>query len=97
MFDSFANLLYTVGTNLLTISIKKALLGAGLGLATYEGLTTLFDSMMTQAMNSLKYGDSKVLAIVGITGIDVALSVIVSACVIRATIASSSVILTKFE
>lgn len=97
MFDSFSNLLYTVGTNLLTISIKKALLGAGLGLATYEGLTTLFDSMMNQAMNSLKYGDSKVLAIVGITGIDVALSVIVSACVIRATIASSSVILTKFE
>lgn len=95
MFDSFANLLYRVGESLLSVGIKKALAGAGLGLGTYAGISTLLDKMIADANAMLATGDGKILSMIGLTGIDTALSIILSACVIRATISSTSVFVTK--
>lgn len=94
---SLASLIYFVGQKLLDIGIKRALAGAGLGLATYASISELLDKLISDANASLATGDGKILSIIGLTGIDVALSLILSACVIRATITSSSVFLTKLD
>lgn len=94
---SLANLIYLVGQKLLDIGIKRALSGVGLGLATYAGISELLDKLISDANASLASGDGKILSIIGLTGIDVALSLILSACVIRATITSSSVFLQKID
>lgn len=93
MFESFANLIYRVGESLLSVGIKKALAGAGLGLATYQGISSLLNKMIADANSMLATGDGRILSMIGLTGIDTALSIILSACVIRATITSSSVFL----
>lgn len=93
--SSLSNLIYLVGQKLLDIGIKRALAGAGLGLATYAGISELLDKLISDANASLASGDGKILSIIGLTGIDVALSLILSACVIRATITSSSVFFAK--
>lgn len=95
MFSSFANLLYRVGESLLSVGVKKALAGAGLGLGTYAGISSLLDKMIADANAMLSAGDGKILSMIGLTGIDTALSIILSACVIRATINSSSLFLAK--
>jgi len=95
--SSLANLIYNVGDKLLQVGIKKALAGAGLGLATYAGVSEMLDKMISEANAMLASGDGKILSLIGLTGIDVALSMILSACVIRATISTSSVFVTKLD
>lgn len=97
MFDNFANLIYTVGNKLLEIGIKRALAGAGLGLATYAGVSEMLDKLIANANAQLSAGDGKILSMLGLTGIDVALSMILSACVIRATITATPIFLTQKE
>lgn len=97
MFDNLATLIYRVGQSLLEIGIKKLLTGAGLGLATYASISTLLDKLISDANANLSNADLKVLSIIGLTGIDVALSLILSACVIRVTISNSSVFLVKSD
>lgn len=95
MFDSLAQLIYKVGEYLLAVSVKRMLAGAGLGLATYAGITTLLDKLIADANAKLASGDGQILSLIGLTGIDVAISLILSACVVRATISSSSVFVVK--
>lgn len=82
---------------MLEIGIKRALAGAGLGLATYAGVSDLLDKMIADANSMLSAGDGKILSMLGLTGIDVALSMILSACVIRATITATPIFLTKSD
>ena len=89
--DSFAQMIYTVGTWLTSQFIKRALAGAGLGLGTYAGLSTLLDKIIRDSTSMLYAGDSTVLQILGLGGVDTALSMILSACVIRFTGVSTSV------
>lgn len=89
--DSFAQMIYTVGTWLTSQFIKRALAGAGLGLGTYAGLSTLLDKIIRDSTSMLYAGDSTVLQILGLGGVDTALSMILSACVIRFTVVSTSV------
>ncbi len=95
MFDSFANLLYRVGESLLSVGVKKLLAGAGLGLGTYTGISTLLDKMIYDANAMLASGDGKILSLVGLTGIDTALSIILSACAVRLMLTSSTIFLTN--
>lgn len=95
MFDSLAQLIYRVGEALLSVSIKRMLTGAGLGLATYAGVSKLLDKIISDANAQLASGDGKILSLIGLTGIDVAISLILSACVVRATISSTSVFVVK--
>lgn len=86
---------YRIGQSLLSISIKQALLGAGLGLATYKGLSSMLESMIDKATTSMQSGDGIALAFLGMSGMDTAMSIVLSACVIRMTITSTSVFITK--
>lgn len=92
-FDSFGNLIYAVGQALTAGFIKKALAGAGLGLGTYAGISTLLEKIINDSKSLLYAGDSTVLQILGLGGVDTALSIILSACVVRMTISTSSVFL----
>lgn len=87
-------MLYRLGESLLSASIKKALTGAGLGLATYAGVTTMLEKLIADANAQLATGQGYVLSILGLGGIDTAISIILSACIIRLTMTSTSVFVT---
>lgn len=89
------NFLYNIGLSLLDIGIKRALAGAGLGLAVYTGLKALFDSMIEKAISSMQGGSDIALAFLGLSGMDTALSIIISALLVRVTILSSQIHLVK--
>lgn len=93
MARSLGELLYIVGESLLSVGIKKALAGAGLGLATYAGASTMLEKLITDANAMLHQGEGYVLSILGLGGVDTAISIILSATVIRFTITTSSVFL----
>lgn len=72
---------------------KNMLTGAGLGLATSAFILTILNryiDVFTQSMNGLQ-----MIGLLAISGVDVAMSVIIGALVTRATIASQSISLTK--
>lgn len=89
------NFLFNIGQMLLSVGIKKALMGAGLGLASYAGLSTMLDSMITSATLQMQGGSAIALAFLGISGTDTALSMIMSAVLVRATIFGASLSLVK--
>lgn len=92
---SLSNMLYIVGEKLLNVSIKKALGGAGLGLASYEGLSKLMDKLISDSISSINSGDAVVLNMLGLAGVDTALSIIISACVVKIAFYSATVTVTK--
>lgn len=89
------NFLYNIGLSLLDIGIKRALTGAGVGLAVYTGLKTLFDKMIEKAMLSMNDGMDLVLNFFGLAGVDTALSIVISATLVRVTILSAQVHVVK--
>ena len=89
------NFLFNIGQSLLSIGIKKALLGAGLGLASYAGLSAMLDNMIMSAVVQLQGGSAVALAFLGMSGMDTALSMVMSAVLVRATIFGASLSLVK--
>ena len=89
------NYLFNIGQSLLSIGIKKALMGAGLGLASYAGLSAMLDNMITSAVVQMQGGSAVALAFLGISGMDTALSMVMSAVLVRATIFGASLSLVK--
>lgn len=89
------NLFLSIGQTLLSIGIKKALMGAGLGLASYAGLSVMLDSIITKATLQMQGGSAIALSFLGMSGMDTALSMIMSAVLVRATIFSASLSLYK--
>ena len=89
------NFLYNIGQGLLSISIKQALAGAGLGLVSYAGLSTMLDKMINDAVAQMQGADAVALAMLGISGMDTALSMVLSAALVRATIFSTKLSLVK--
>lgn len=89
------NFLYQIGLSLLDIGIKRALAGAGLGLVVYKVLKTMFDKMISSGIASMQSGSDIALAFLGISGLDTALSIVISAALVRVTILSSQIHLVK--
>ena len=89
------NFLFNIGQSLLSIGIKKALMGAGLGLASYTGLSAMLDNMITSAVVQMQGGSAVALAFLGMSGMDTALSMVMSAVLVRATIFGASLSLVK--
>ena len=89
------NFFYNIGQSLLSIGIKKALMGAGLGLASYAGLSAMLDSIITKATLEMQGGSAIALSFLGMSGMDTALSMIMSAVLVRATIFGASLSLVK--
>ena len=89
------NFLFNIGQSLLSIGIKKALMGAGLGLASYAGLSAMLDNMIMSAVVQMQGGSAVALAFLGMSGMDTALSMVMSAVLVRATIFGASLSLVK--
>lgn len=67
--------------------IKQALLGAGLGLVTSTVILTMVNKYISTAINNMSSIGS-MAGLMGLSGLDVALSIIIGAIVCRATISS---------
>lgn len=89
------NFFYDIGQSLLSVGIKKALMGAGLGFASYSGLSTMLDGMITNSVSQMNGADSVALAVLGMSGMDTALSMVISAVLVRATIFGAGLSLIK--
>ncbi len=74
--------------------LSRVLHGAGLRLATAGFILTFVNYYIVMAVNSLS-GAGVVLGLVGLSGTDVALSIIVGALVARTTIDSLNIRLVK--
>jgi hypothetical protein len=72
---------------------KNMLAGAGLGLATSAFILTILNQYIDTFANSMN--GLQIIGLLAISGVDVAISVIIGALVTRATIASQSISLTK--
>lgn len=89
------NFFYDIGQSLLSVGIKKALFGAGLGIASYSGLSTILDTMINNSLTEMQGADSVALAVLGMSGTDTALSMVISAVLVRATIFGAGLSLFK--
>ncbi len=74
-------------------AIKQLLTGAGLGLASSVVVKTILNMYIDRALNGL--GGVQVSGLLAIGGLDVAISVIIGALIMRATILSFNVQLVK--
>lgn len=79
----------------LSTALGRLLAGAGLALAVASGIVTLFDSMLEKVISNFNGVPSTVASIVNIAGVDVALSLIVSALIARQGLMSVKVFIAK--
>ena len=79
----------------LSTALGRFLAGAGLTLAVASGIATLFDSMLEKVISNFNGVPSTVASIVNIAGVDVALSLIVSALIARQGLMSAKVFIAK--
>lgn len=86
-----------IGVKVLTIfgsrSLATILTGAGLGLATSQFILTILNRYIDYAVNQMS--GISVIGLLGLCGFDQALSIIIAALVMRATIQSQSISLVK--
>lgn len=75
--------------------LKKVLTGAGLGLASTAGVTALVNSYIDNLRSSTGGLSAELLAILHLSGLDYALSIILSAVVTRIALNSVGMTLTK--
>jgi hypothetical protein len=89
------NMFYQIGLALMQVGIKRLLLGAGLGLVSYKALSNIFDNMISNAIANMQGGSDIALSFLGLSGMDTALSIVISAALVRVTIASSQLHLAR--
>lgn len=88
-------LLFMVGSYLLSSAFKTILLGAGIGLATQGFILVLINKYVDKSVFLFSGVGSDLMGLVGLSGLDVALSVIIGAIIARATIASLKIGISK--
>lgn len=89
------DLLFKVGDYLLSNSIKRALTGAGLGIASAQVLDAFVSSTLDTAVATMQGGSATALAFISISGVDTALSIVASAIIARVTITQAHLYITK--
>lgn len=77
--------------------LKKALTGAGLGLASTAGVTVLVNSYIDNLRTSTGGLSAELLAILHLSALDYALSIILSAVVTRIALNSAGLQLSKLS
>lgn len=75
--------------------LSRVLVGAGLGLATASFVLTFVNYYIDKAINNLNGAGAAVLGLLGLSGTDVALSIVLGALVARTTIDSLNIRLVK--
>ena len=90
-----ADLLLLTLNKWLSTALGRLLVGAGLTLAVASGIVALFDSMLESVIANFDNVPATVAALVNISGVDVALSLIVSALISRQGLMAIKVFVTK--
>lgn len=78
-----------VSNVILHSGIKRLLMGAGLGLTSGAVVLVVFNYYLTKFINAFDMIDSDYIGLLGLMGVDKAVSMIVGAYVIRLTILST--------
>lgn len=86
---SIWNSVVAVGNVILHSGVKRLLLGAGLGLTSGAVVLVVFNYYLTKFINAFDMIDSDYIGLLGLMGVDKAVSMIVGAYVIRLTILST--------
>lgn len=90
-------LLLQTGNYLLATAIRRTLTGAGLTLATAGVSVTIIKSMIDDIRSQLNSMPDLALALIDLSGVDVAVSLMLSAVLTRHTIASAQLYLTRID
>ena len=90
-----ADLLLLTLNRWLSTALGRLLVGAGLTLSVASGIVALFDSMLESVLATFDYVPATVAALVNISGVDVALSLIVSALISRQGLMAIKVFVAK--
>lgn len=90
-----ADLLLLTLNQWLSTALGRLLVGAGLTLTVASGIVALFDSMLESVIANFDNVPATVAALVNISGVDVALSLIVSALISRQGLMAIKVFVAK--
>ena len=90
-----ADLLLLTLNKWLSTALGRLMAGAGLTLAVASGIVALFDSMLESVIANFDNVPATVAALVNISGVDVALSLIISALISRQGLFAIRVFITK--
>lgn len=90
-----AKLLFLVGTFLLSGAIKRMLLGAGLGLISAQFILTITQRYINSSFSNMQSFGGVAVGLMGLSGLDVALSIVIGAVIARATINAMRVSIAK--
>lgn len=89
------NLLYQMFQSLLAMGAKRVLLGAGLGLVSYATFSTVLRTIILGAAAEMQSGSAVALAYLSLSGLDVALSLVFSAVLVRSTMMGATLSLVQ--
>lgn len=90
-----ADLLLLTLNQWLSTALGRLLAGAGLTLAVASGIVALFDSMLDTVISNFDNVPATVAALVNISGVDIALSLIISALISRQGLLAIRVFIAK--
>lgn len=90
-----ADLLLLTLNQWLSTALGRVLAGAGLTLAVASGIAALFDSMLQTVISNFDNIPATVAAFINISGVDIALSLIVSALISRQGLLAIRVFIAK--
>lgn len=84
-------ILFALGSWLLTNFARKVLLGAGVAIVSSAVINTVLTSFINKAINASSSIDPTYLGLLSISGLDVAISIVIGALIARATIVAAQV------
>lgn len=90
-------ILFTIGSYLLGTALKRILIGAGLGLVSSQAILSIINIYIQKATNNMNFGAGTVMQFLGLSGADIALSVLIGALIARATLEASKIGLKKLS
>lgn len=90
-------IIFTIGTYLLGSALKRILVGAGLGLVSSQVILSITNTYIGKAITNLNFSAGPALQFLGLSGADVALSVLIGALIARATLEASKIGLKKLS
>jgi hypothetical protein len=88
-------LLFWALSFLLGSALKRILIGAGLALLSSQAIQALIDTYINKALNGMSFGGSSAIMFLGLSGADVAISILIGALMARAFIEASKIGLRK--
>lgn len=87
--------LYWIIGFVLGSALKRILVGAGLALVSSQIILTIINIYINKALNGMSMGASSAMAFLGLSGADVAISILIGALIARASMEAMNLGLKK--